>query len=249
MDIRRRERERKENWLVKAPMALKEKFDEIRRQRIIKGKDKEMVDYKRILTAISRDDITLKRLAEADFIDDKKAQTTFNIFTFMIFAFLVVLLLGGLIYAQGLIYNVFQDVGLHNEQNANSSGYVNLTLVNEQTFGQVNQSIQALRLVALMMILGEAVSIIVTNAMMKVNPIWFFAYILISLLAIIFSVPIANAYETLLSSNIYNGGLISFTTANWLILNLPILVMFISLAGGVLLFINIIRQPGETNLS
>lgn len=184
----------------------------------------------------------------AEFLDDKKGQTTFNIFTFMITAFLVVVFFAGLIYFQGILTDVFHQVGLANEANAGNAMYTNMTLAADQTFGVLNNSIQALKMVALVYILALAVCIIITNTLMKVHPLWFFAYILISALAIVFSVPIANAYHELLSSNIFDGGLMDFVGANFLLDNLPVVVMVISVLGGIFLFINLIRSGGETDL-
>jgi len=179
-------------------------------------------------------------------IKNKKAQQTFGIFNWMIVAFLTVVFFAGLIYAMGLINGVMHNVGVQNDlQNAGSPMFVNLTQASDATFGQINQSIQALKMVAIVYILGLAVLVIVSNALMKIHPIYFFAYILICLLAVIFSVPIANAYETLLNSPIYDGLLTTFTASNWILLNLPVITLFISVLGGIFLFINIIRGGNE----
>lgn len=181
-------------------------------------------------------------------IKQKKAQQTFGIFNWMIVAFLTVVFFAGLIYAMGLITGVLHQVGLENDKYAGQPTWTNMTLAADQTFGQLNDSIQALRMVALVYILGLAVVVIVGNALMKIHPIYFFAYILVCLLAVIFSVPISNAYETLLNSPIYDGLLNSFTASNWILLNLPILTMAISVLGGIMLFINLIRTSGSDNV-
>jgi len=246
MDINKREKALKENWLVKAPKSLKEKFDEVRRRRIISGKDKEMTNYKRLLLAISRDDVALNRLANADFIDDTKAQfSVFNIFTFIITALVVVLFFAGLIYVHGLIYGVLLDVGIQNEANAGQAGYTNFTLAAQQTFGVINDSIQSLRMVALVYIMSLAILIIITNALIKIHPLFFFIYVLIIVLAIIFAVPISNAYYDLLNSGVFGGILPSFTGANWIVLNLPYVVLIVGILGGVFLFINMVRRANQ----
>ena len=81
-----------------------------------------------------------------------------------------------------------------------NDNYVNITSAADLTFGTVNQSIQALQMVAVVYILALAFEIILVNFFMRVHPLWFFAHLLLSLLAIIFSVPISNAYENLLNS-------------------------------------------------
>lgn len=185
-----------------------------------------------------------KKKAQMEFANGSQ----FNIFTFMIVAFLAVVFFGGLIYAMGLINNVMNQVGIANEVNAGKDMYVNMSQASITVFGSLNQSIQALRLVALMYILGIGVCIMLTNALQKKHPIFFFIYIMISLLAVIFAPAISNAYITLLNSGIYEGGLNQFTGANVLILNLPIVVLVISVLGGVFLFINLIRTGGESEI-
>lgn len=177
---------------------------------------------------------------------NKKAQMQqFNIFIFMIAALVAVVMFGGMIWTMGQIYNIMHNVGLQNEVNSGNPGYTNMTLAADITFGQVNNSIQALHMVAIAYILGLAVVIMVSNALVRVHPLWFFAYMLICLLAVIFAPPISNAYATLLDSGIYDGGLLGFTTANFLLLNLPTITLVISVLGGIFLFINLIRTQND----
>ena len=145
----------------------------------------------------------------------------------MIASVLAVVMFAGLIYTMGIINDVFKEVGVANEVNAGNVGYVNMSKASDDIFGQINQSIQALRMVALVYILGLAVIIMVTNALMKMNPLWFFAYILICLLAVIFAPTISNGYEVLLNSGVFDGELQTFSTSNVIILNLPLVVMIV----------------------
>lgn len=173
----------------------------------------------------------------------------FNIFTFMVFSVMVIVFFGGLIYAMGLINDVMNNVGIANEVNIGSDTYVNMSQASITIFGALNQSIQALKMVSIMYILGMASILIITNFLQRKHPIFFFVYICICLLAIIFAPTISNAYETLLTQQIYGGGLNEFTTSNFLVLNLPMIVLAISAFGGVFLFINLIRTGGEGQLS
>lgn len=237
---------RKPTRLEKVPEELLRVIQDAMQVRVSKKLEpvgRKWQNYPRYMRAISRHESMKRDLKESKFIDDECGQAnTFGIFQFMIIAFVAVLFFGGLIYAQGLIYNVLHQTGVDNDKtNSGNQMYVNMTQAADITFGTVNNSIQALRMVALVYILGYAALIIVTNALQKIHPIWFFAYILISVLAVIFSVPIANAYYSILGSGIYDGGLNNFTGANWVLLNLPIIVMVISVVGAVFLFINLIR--------
>lgn len=53
-------------WMFKAPPLLKQKLDEIRIERIKKGKDKQMRSYNRLGLAIARHDDFLRDLINAD---------------------------------------------------------------------------------------------------------------------------------------------------------------------------------------
>ena len=177
---------------------------------------------------------------------NNKAQfSIFNIFTFMIVAFMAVVLFAGLIYVTGILNNTFHDIGVKNDVNAGKPGYVNMTQAADNTFGQMNNSIQALRLVALTLIFSLILGIFVSNALIRISPAFFFVYVLIVTLAVVFSVPISNAYHNLLGTNVYDGLLQTFTGANWLLLHLPLVTTIVGLLGGIFLFINLVRVGNE----
>lgn len=179
-------------------------------------------------------------------IKNKKGQfSQFSIFTFMVTAFLVVVFFAGLIYVQGILKDVFDEVGVQNEINAGQPMYVNMSLASEQIWGQAYQSIQALRMVALVYILCLGFSIVIVGFLERKHPFLFFVYILIVLLAVIFAPTVSNAYENLLGSNIFNGELANFSASNWILLNLPIVVLVIGVLGGIGLFVGIVRSPNE----
>lgn len=248
----------KSSWFVRGTPNLRKKLDETRIERVKNGLDEEMKSYSELLEASTRFAPLWDILKKADikksegngssrrrkkFIKDTDAQfVTFNIYTFIITAFLVAVFFAGLIYVMGLVTGVFHTVGIVNEVNAGHPGYVNMTLAADQTFGVVNNSIQALRMVALVYILGLGITIIITNALLKIHPLFFFAYLLIVILGVIFSAPIANAYLTLLNSNIFAGTLGTFTAVNYIILNLPVFTLAIGAIGAIFLFINLIRS-------
>jgi len=179
----------------------------------------------------------------------KKAQFgAFNIFTWMITAFLAVVLFGGLIWVMGELNDVFTEVGLQNEKNAGQPYYTNMSLASEQIWGTAYESIQALRMVATVYILALAAAIIIVGFLERKHPFLFFVYMLIVLLGVIFAPTISNAYETLLASGIYDGELINFAPSNFILLNLPVFVLVIGGLGGIGLFINLIRNRDEGGL-
>ena len=240
-------RKSNEWWMFKAPNLLKTKMDMVRIERIKRGKDKQPKSYKRIGLALARHDGFWNDLINADFVEDKKGQvpSVFNIFTVIIVMFLAVVMFGGLIYVSGILNSTFHQIGIDNEHNAGQPGYVNMTQASDATFGQMNGSIQALRLVAVCLIFALIVGVFISNALIKIHPAFFFVYILIVILAVIFSAPLSNAYESLLQSNIYDGVLVSFTGANYMLVNLPVVTAIVGVLGGLFLFVNLIRTGGE----
>lgn len=192
-----------------------------------------------------------KDLEISEFLKDDVGQLStsiFNIFMFGIIAFVTVLFLAGLIFVMGLLNDTFLNVGLLNEVNSAQRGYVNLTLASQQTFGQVNNSIQSLRMVSFVLIFLEIVSSLVIAGYGRRYPQLFLVYIFIVFLAVMLAAPISNAYEALLQSNIYGGLLTSFTGSNWMLLNLPLLTFLVGIFGAMLMFINIARPGNETSL-
>lgn len=180
---------------------------------------------------------------------NKKGQfggfSIFNIFTFMIVAFIAVILFAGYIWITGQLNTVFTNIGTANEVNAGTPGYTNMSYASQITFGQMNSGIQGLRLVAIALIFSTMLAIVLANFLVKIHPAFFFVYILIVLLAVIFAAPISNAYESLLNSGIYDGGLNGFTGANFILLNLPTTVTVMGILGAILLFVNILRSENE----
>lgn len=246
---------------------LHKAFSDVAYTRVLNGKDKryspilcQKKAMKHPLFPKIMDDLKI-----AEFLKDEKAQAqipSFNIFTFIAGAILAVILFAGLIYTQGLIYDVFLQAGAINDMNApatsvhpcldnssnlcTSSSYVNLTQAAQITFGSVYESIKALRMVAIVYILSLGACIILTNALIKVNPIFFFMFILIALFAVIYSPSISNAYLALYQSQPFGGELNNFSIPNILILNLPLVVLIISMLGTLFLFINVMRVGFDT---
>lgn len=194
-------------------------------------------------------------------LSNKKAQSSFSIFNFMITAFLVVVFFAGLIWVMGTLNDIFTEVGVTSDasptinytfpcvdNSSNTCGgtfKANMTYASEVIWGSAYDSIQALRMVAIVYILALAVAIIIVGFLERKHPFLFFIYILIVLLGLLFAPTISNAYESLLASNIFDGELLTFTASNFILLNLPIVVLVVGILGAFGLFINLIRGGGE----
>lgn len=182
-------------------------------------------------------------------IKDKRGQfSIFGIFEFMIVAFVVILFLAGLVYIQGLLHTTFDAVGVQNEVNAGAVGYTNMSAASDMIWGTLDEAIQSLKLTAGVYILSMAIAIVITNALVKLHPLWFFPYMLVCVLAVIFSATISNAYEAILNQSpaIFGGELTTgFEISNFIMLNLPMVVLVMSVLGGIFLFIGMIRNDAE----
>lgn len=246
---------KEETKLAKMDKSLYEEFSRIAHMRIVNHLDKRYSPQK-VQKKLPKHPLwwqIKKDLETAKFLDDNRGQfggqfSVFNLFTIMIVAFLAVVMFGGLIYVMGLLNHTFSQIGIENEVHAGQAGYTNLTYAANITFGQLNNGIQSLRVVALTLIFSLLLGTILSNALMKIHPAFFFVYVLIVLLVVIFSATISNAYESLLQSNVYEGILQSFTGSNFLLLNLPVVMSVVGILGGIFLFVNIIRNTGEQQL-
>ena len=199
------------------------------------------------------------------FMNKKGEMSSFSIFTFMITAFLVVIFFAGLIWVMGQLNGVFTQVGIMNDQNPHEnisfpcidnqsetcygSFYVNMTEASDAIWGTAYESIQSLRMVSIVYILALGVAIIIVGFLERKHPFLFFVYILLTLLAIIFAPTISNAYENLLTSNIFDGELLNFGASNFILLNLPTIVLVIGSLGALGLFINLIRSGNEGSIT
>jgi len=239
--------------LAKVDPTFHKEMMNIAAKRLILGKDKRYsppLVQKKILKHPLWPQIR-KDLEISEFIKDETGQyDPFRILIFGIVAFLTIVFFAGLIYVTGLINNVFIDVGIKYDQSVspNQSGYVNLSQAASSTFGVVNNSIQSLRMVAFVLIFAEIVLVFISAGLTRTYPAMFFVNVLIVFLAVMLSAPISNAYESLVNSGVYGGLLTSFTGANWIIQNLPVVTLLVGLLGGIFMFINIVRPGNEVTI-
>ena len=123
-----------------------------------------------------------------------------------------------------------------------------MSLASEQIWGQHYEAVQSLRMVSIVYILALGVAIVIVGFLERKHPFLFIVYILFTLLAVIFAPTISNAYESLLQEGVFSGELATFTTSNFILLNLPVLVLVIGALGGIGLFVNLIRSGNEGEL-
>jgi hypothetical protein len=164
----------------------------------------------------------------------------FDIFVLLIVSFIIFLFFAGWIYG----FNLFTSRMLEITSTTDS---FNITSATEQTFSQINVALPTLRWVALVIVIAMMMSILVSNFLVKAHPVFFIVYVLITAVAIVFSVYLSNAYESILTAtNPLTATLQSFTAMDHIFLNLPIWTTIIGIAGAMFLFIGIIvdREQG-----
>lgn len=175
-------------------------------------------------------------------IENKKGGFS-DLFIFMIFAFVIVLISVIWIYLGGEVEDQLQDtigkMDLHDTIGNNASQVV------DNTMGSFNTSIQALHWVTIFLIAGMILSIFIGSYLVTTKPIFFIPYIFIVIIAIVVSVPMSNAYETIMTNQVLADTFTGFSGANWIMLNLPIWITIIGFVGGIIMYSQMGRREDQ----
>lgn len=158
-----------------------------------------------------------------------------DLYIFMIFAFIIVLFSVVFIYigiqTEDQLQESLGNIDLHDTVGNNASQVI------DNTIGVTNSTFNALHWITVFLIVGMAISIFIGSYLVTTKPVFFVPYIFLTIIAVIVSVPIANTYEKLMNNATLNNVFLDFVGANWLMLNLPIWVTIIGIAGGIIMFI------------
>ena len=157
-----------------------------------------------------------------------------DLFIFMIFAFIIVLFSGIFLYISDQTNSQLQDtlgqMELHDTIGNNASQVIT------NTMGSADQSFQALQWIAVFLIIGMILSIWIGSYLVTTKPIFFVPYLFIVIIAIVVSVTMSNAYEELINTPTLASTYAGFTGANYIMLNLPVWITIIGIAGGIIMF-------------
>lgn len=168
-----------------------------------------------------------------------------DLFIFMIFAFVIVLISVLWIYMGGLANDQMQEtigqMDLHDTEGNNAS------VVIENTMGNAgfNGAIQALHWITIFLISGMILSIFIGSYLVTTKPIFFVPYLFIVIIAVIVAVPMSNSYETLMTTALLSGTFTGFLGANWIMLNLPIWISIIGIGGGIIMFSRLGKREAD----
>jgi len=164
-----------------------------------------------------------------------KKGSIMDIIIWIIIAFILILLLGVWMYGHNLITITLMEAGIEND-------LINITSATEDTFGQVNDAMQVFHFLAFGVIFAMAISIFISNYLIKANPVFFIIYLFIAVVAVIFSALISNAYEGLMVDPTIGSTLSGFGGASFIMLNLPLWTAVIGIVGAIFLFIGVTRD-------
>lgn len=159
-------------------------------------------------------------------------------FIWMVASFIIIVLAAVFLYAFGQLTDALIgiDTGVAS---------ANVSEAAQNTFGFIDASLQQLRWWTFAIMLALGLSIFLSNFLVKVHPVFFVFYIMIVFIAIIVSIFISDAYESLLRTGVLADTLLSFRGTTWIFLNLPIWMTVIGIGGGIFQFIGIIRDSGQ----
>lgn len=169
-------------------------------------------------------------------INMNKKGSAIDAVIWIIIAFIVVMFFGVWVYMHGTLTNVLTTI-------PSTDPNVNISQAAVDTFGQVDASLgTSLRFMSYAILFALMLSIFIANYLTKANPIFFVVYVFTTIAAVIASVFISNAYETLLTNSLIGATLLTFKVSNFIMLNLPVWATVIGLVGAVFLFINVTRD-------
>ena len=167
-----------------------------------------------------------------------KKGSIMDIFIWIIMGIVLLVFFGSMLYAYNEIEEGFMSTDDELIQNAT-----------QNTLGQVNSALgPGLHTMAFVIIFVSGISILIHNFLVKAHPAWFITYVFISIVAVIFSVYISNAYTNMLDNEVIGQSLAGFAGANFIMQWLPLFTTVIGLFGAVFLFMGIIRQRSRSVL-
>lgn len=154
-----------------------------------------------------------------------------DVFIFIIMAFIIMLICGVFIYI-----GVLSNAKLHETMDNMTFGTANTSQVITATMGQVNASYQLLYWISWFLIIGMIIASFMGSYMVSSKPVYMIPYILLGVIAFLISVAISNAYGTIMQDKTLGATFQGMVGGNFLMGELPLIVLIIIVVGGVLMF-------------
>ncbi len=169
----------------------------------------------------------------------KKGNVFVNIFVWMIFAFVISLISVIMLF----IANTTEAELLEKSAIFEKTMGDNATAIIQGTMGVVANSFESFKWITVMLIVGMALSIMISAYFTIVkHPIFFIPYVLIMIVAVIVAVPISNTYEILTQNEILAPSFVGFWGQQFIFLNLPTWVTVIGFMSGILMVIGMVKN-------
>lgn len=168
-----------------------------------------------------------------------KRGSLFDLFLFMALGFCVIIFMVVMTFIASTMNTKLHEQAPVIQKALGDSG--NATEIIDENFGDVVTAYSSLKWISVMIIFGLMLSILLTSFLVKTNPVFFVPYILILIIAVIVSVPIANAYETIYNNPTLASTFTGFFGVSWIFLHLPIWISVIGILAGILMFANVMK--------
>jgi F0F1-type ATP synthase assembly protein I len=165
-----------------------------------------------------------------------------DIFLFLVISVIVVFISVIFIYIGGQAYSEIKEKSFELEGIA---GDKNVTEIVDNSIGKVNQAYQSLYWISVMLIVGMIVSIFISSYLVTTKPVFFIPYIFLTIIAVIVSVGISNAYELVMQDPTLASTFVGFIGANFIMLHLPLWIVVIGIGGAVIMFARMGNREAE----
>lgn len=167
---------------------------------------------------------------ENNLIKNNKGQIEF-IFIWFIVALIIIFIFVGWTYFYGQINTILNDVEVEGTNNATIHD------ATTKTWGEVNNAMPILQWVSLFFIFGLIMGIFVGFFFVQEHPWIIGIYFLLIVLSVILSIPISNAYADIIVTEPLASTFAGYQGANYIFLNLPLIVSIVGLFGIGILFV------------
>ncbi len=170
---------------------------------------------------------------------DKRGYNIGTLFVFMAVAFIFAISLIIIIFFVNNLAESFRPIA----QSLNTS-QVDAVDAYNKTIGMLPAGYSVMRWASFAIIFAMILSIFISAALANNHPVVFVPFVLVAIVAIVFSVGISNAYEKIMQDPILAPTFAQYAEMNWLFLNLPMIIIIMGVVGAALIAINIFREPG-----
>jgi hypothetical protein len=164
-----------------------------------------------------------------------------DLFIFMITSFILVVVLGMMIYLATTVTDELKELTGGMEEYTDVEGD-NITTVIDYTLGSVVASYQSLYWISILLIFGMIISIFIGSYMVTTRPVFFIPYFIMLIISLIISVVIANVYEEIIATPELAATFVKFWGANYVLLYLPMWITIIGFTGAIIMYSRIGKE-------